>query len=75
MILFLVEGCFILVCEILAIFVSSVFNVDHLVPMCLIFLSVNSERKWKRSHSSATTFLLLLTGYFDVVLKTKSYQL
>jgi hypothetical protein len=32
-------------------FVSSVFNFGHFwFPMCLIFLSVNSERKWKCSH-------------------------
>ena len=39
-----INTSFILVCEILAIFISSVFNFGH-------FWSVNnSEHKWKRSH-------------------------
>ena len=52
-----------------------VFNFGHFwFPCVYVFLSVNSERKWKRSHFNQryTTFLLLLTRYFDVVLKTKS---
>ena len=54
-----------LVCLILATFGSYVLK---------IFLSVNSERKCRSVLISSIdiTFLLLLTGYFDVVLKTKS---
>jgi hypothetical protein len=55
------EGCFILVCEILAIFVSSVFNFGHFWFPCLIFLSIHSERKWKCSHFNQRYYVFTVT--------------
>ena len=61
-------------CEIVAIFVSSVFNCGHfwfpcVYLFCRLIQSVNGS---VLISTSDTTLSLLLTGYFDVVLKTES---
>jgi hypothetical protein len=62
-----------LVCEILAIFVSSVFNFGHFwFPCVLFFCQLIQNVNGSVLISTSDTFLLLLTGYFDVLLKTKS---
>ena len=56
------EGCFILVCEILAIFVSSVFNFGHFWFPCVSFFRqlIQNVNGSVLISTSDTTFLLLL---------------